>query len=131
MISTRIDPAFNAAVVAIAENCLDGQADERVALEGLAPFQEDLIEVLQDIYDEYCPDNDLMLLSQYVPTQIFRTVDASGAMAYDCQSDQGVIVNVDEYSGRTCRLFLLPNPARFVLDVEGEGRTTVWRLAED
>jgi hypothetical protein len=73
-------------------------------------FQEQfggkLEEILQDIHDEYCSDNDVLMPVAYV--------------------GKGVIVEADDYPGKDTRLTLLASPPRIVLSVGKEKQETLW-----
>lgn len=73
-------------------------------------FQEEygeyLEEALQDIHDELCPDNDVLMPIAYL--------------------GKGVPVEVDKYDGKDTKLTLVPGPARIVLSVGKEKQEVVW-----
>lgn len=59
---------------------------------------------LQQVHDEYCPDNDVLMPIGYI--------------------GQGVPVEVDKLPGKDTRLLLAPGPVRIILSV-GEGQQEV------
>lgn len=69
-------------------------------------FGDDLEEVLQDIHDEYCSDNDVLMPVAYI--------------------GKGVIVEADDFPGKDTKLILLAGPPRIVLAVGKENAKTVW-----
>lgn len=73
-------------------------------------FQEEfgskLEEVLQDIHDEYCSDNDVLMPVAYL--------------------GKGVIVEADDYPGKDTKLILVANPPRIILTVGKEKQETLW-----
>jgi hypothetical protein len=85
-------------------------------------YGEYLEDVLHEIHDEYCPDNDVLLPTAYMAKAYIKKEDGS----YDVTTDQGVIVDVDDYPGKLSRLVFLPNPIRIVLMVENELGLEVW-----
>jgi hypothetical protein len=64
-----------------------------------------LEEILQDVHDKYCPDNDVLLPVAYL--------------------GKGVIVEADEYPGKDTRLTLLTGPPRIILSL-GTSQKVVW-----
>jgi hypothetical protein len=69
-------------------------------------FGAKLEEILQDIHDEFCSDNDVLMPMAYL--------------------GKGVVVEADDYPGKDTRLLLVPNPPRIVLVVGKEKEQTVW-----
>lgn len=67
---------------------------------------EFLEEVLKEVHDELCPDNDVLLPIAYL--------------------GKGVPVEVDKYPGKDTRLVLLANPPRIILSIGKEKNDTVW-----
>lgn len=60
---------------------------------------------LQDVHDQLCPDNDVLLPIAYV--------------------GKGVIVEVDKYPGKDTKLSLVSDPTRIILTV-GKTEEVVW-----
>jgi len=69
-------------------------------------FGSKLEEVLQDIHDEYCSDNDVLMPVAYL--------------------GKGVIVEADDYPGKDTKLMLVANPPRIILTVGKEKQETLW-----
>lgn len=69
-------------------------------------FGSKLEEILQDIHDEYCSDNDVLMPVAYL--------------------GKGVVVDADDYPGKDTRLILMANPPRIVLTVGKEKEETLW-----
>jgi len=88
-------------------------------------YGEYLEEVLHEIHDEYCPDNDILLPTAYLAKIYIKKEDGT----YDVTTDQGVIVDADDYPGKISRLVFLPNPMRIVLMVENEIGVVVWKAS--
>jgi len=103
-------------------------------LKGLATqmelnFGESLEEILTDAYDEYCPDNDISHINEYLNGEYVHTgIDAEGIITYDFMTGSGISVSVDEYEGKSARFVINPNPIQLVLDIENEPRKIVWSL---
>lgn len=65
-----------------------------------------LEEALQQVHDEYCPDNDVLMPIGYI--------------------GQGVPVEVDKLPGKDTRLVLAPSPLRIILSVDKDKQQVVW-----
>jgi len=65
-----------------------------------------LEEALQQVHDEYCPDNDVLMPIGYL--------------------GQGVPVEVDRLPGKDTRLMLAPSPVRIILSVDKDKQQVVW-----
>jgi hypothetical protein len=61
---------------------------------------------LQNVHDEFCPDNDVLLPIAYL--------------------GQGVIVEVDKLPGKDTRLAIEPSPVRILLKVGKDKQQVVW-----
>lgn len=71
-------------------------------------FGEYMEEVLQEIHDEFCPDNDVLMPIAYLGS--------------------GVFVEVDKYPGKDAKLILQTNPTRLMLVVGKDKSEVVWTL---
>lgn len=69
-------------------------------------YGEYLEEALQDVHDELCPDNDVLMPIAYL--------------------GKGVFVEVDKYPGKDTKLILAPNPPRIVLSLGKDKQEVVW-----
>jgi hypothetical protein len=86
-----------------------------------------LEEVLQDVHDEFCSDNDVLLPTAYIANKYIKTgVDAQGKSTYDVDFKDGIQVDVDEFPGKDSRLVLMPNPTRILLTVNNISKEVVW-----
>lgn len=93
----------------------------------LEKFGDMLEEALQDVHDEFCSDNDVLLPIAYLANRYVLTgTDAKGNPTYDVDFKDGVQVDVDEFPGKDSRLVVIPNPTRVVLTVNGISKETVW-----
>ncbi|MFN3405883.1 MAG: hypothetical protein ACK40G_17445 [Cytophagaceae bacterium] len=94
-------------------------------VEKYGDYMED---VLQDIHDELCPDNDVLLPIAYFANNYQETgKNPDGSTIYDVDYKEGVFVDTDKYPGKDTRLVLLPNPVRVVLLVGGQKKEVVWK----
>lgn len=69
-------------------------------------YGEYLEVALQQVHDEYCPDNDVLMAIGYL--------------------GQGIPVEVDKLPGQDTRLILAPNPTRIILSVNKDKQQVVW-----
>lgn len=65
-----------------------------------------LEEALQDVHDELCPDNDVLMPIAYL--------------------GKGIYVEVDKYPGKETKLMLEANPPRITLTVGADKKEVVW-----
>ena len=90
-------------------------------MEAHGEFLED---VLHNVHDEFCPDNDVLLPIAYLAKKYVVTEEGR----YDVLPGSGVFVDADDYPGKNTKLVLVPGPARFILNVDKNTRVTVWSL---
>lgn len=69
-------------------------------------YGEYLEEALQNVHDEFCPDNDVLMPIAYL--------------------GQGIPVEVDKLPGKDTRLVLYPAPTRIVLALGKDKQQVVW-----
>lgn len=69
-------------------------------------YGEYLEEALQNVHDQLCPENDVLMPIAYI--------------------GKGVPVEVDKYEGKDTKLVLTPDPARVVLLVGKDKQEVVW-----
>ena len=74
-----------------------------------AEYGDFLEEALQQVHDEYCPDNDVLMPIGYL--------------------GQGVPVEVDKLPGKDTRLVLAASPLRIILSVDKDKSQVVWSAA--
>lgn len=83
-----------------------------------------LEEILADVHDELCPDNDVLLPIAYLANKYVKKED-NGQVTYHA-ADGGVLVDVDEYPDKLTRLVLVPKPTRLMLQVGNQQEEQVW-----
>ena len=88
-------------------------------------YGEHLEDMLADVHDELCPDNDVLLPIAYIAND-YQKVEENGTTTYRATSG-GVIVDVDEYPNQLTRLVLVPAPTRLVLQVGSKNEEVVWK----
>lgn len=69
-------------------------------------YGEYLENALQDVHDELCPDNDVLMPIAYL--------------------GKGVFVEVDKYAGKETKLVLESNPVRISLTIGKDKKEVVW-----
>jgi hypothetical protein len=91
----------------------------------LDEYGDYLEDVLADVHDELCPDNDVLLPIAYLANKYVKKED-NGQLIYHA-ADGGVLVDVDEYPDKLTRLVLVPGPTRLVLQVGKNHEEQVWK----
>ena len=81
-----------------------------------------LDEALSYVHDEFCADTDVLIPIAYVANEY--KVDEGN---FDVDTNQGVLVDVDEFPGKSTRLVLVPSPTRILLIVDSNTREEVWK----
>jgi len=89
-----------------------------------------LEDVLQDIHDELCPDNDVLLPIAYLAKEYLIISGDNNEITYDVKASEGVLVEVDDHPGQPTRLVLLPSPLRILLQINKQQRVEVWKAQE-
>lgn len=85
-----------------------------------------LEEVLFNVYDEYCPDNEILPLPAYF-TSSYDVDNEGSSSVYEASPGNGVSVDADDFPGIKAKLVLVPNPIRMVLLGEKESfKEVVW-----
>jgi hypothetical protein len=69
-------------------------------------YGEYLEDALQEIHDELCPDNEVLMPIAYL--------------------GKGVPVEVDKYDGKDTRLILMPSPSRIILTIGKDKEEVIW-----
>jgi hypothetical protein len=83
---------------------------------------------LEDIYATLVSDNDVLLPSAYLANKyIPMQPDARGIVTYDVQGKEGVPIESEQFDGQDVRIALVPNPARFVMVINGRSLKDLWR----
>lgn len=87
-----------------------------------------LEDVLKSVHDEFCPDSDVLLPIAYLANKYRVIQKEQGQPEFEVALNEGVIVDVDNYSDKLTRLVLVPNPARLLLQVNSSHAEEVWKL---
>lgn len=88
----------------------------------LKKYDDFLEDILLDIHDELCPDNEVLSPIAYIAKK-YKVKEKN---QYDVFENQGVWVEIDEIPDREAHLVMLPNPLRIVLTAGGF-RKIVWK----
>ena len=92
-------------------------------------FGDDFSEILEDIHDELEADNDVLLPIAYLATQyILKGQSPDGMNTYDVRPTEGIPMDTDKHVGKVKRLVLIPNPLRFLLQIDTTKREIVWQV---
>ncbi len=92
-------------------------------------YGDDFSEILEDIHDELEADNDVLLPIAYLGTQyILKGQSADGLNTYDVRPTEGIPMDTDKFVGKIKRLVLIPNPLRFLLQIDNTKREIVWQV---
>lgn len=87
-----------------------------------------LQEVLKDVHDEICPDDNVLSPMEYLADKYIDTGNKrDGRKVYEVENDEGVAVGVDDYPNKDTKLVILPNPVRIMLIVDRKDREELWR----
>lgn len=91
-------------------------------------FGERLEDELEKIYDQLSSDSDVLLPSAYLANRYLPLLpDANGIVSYEVKGQEGVPIDSEQFDGQDVRLVLIPNPARFVIRINGISLKDVWR----
>ncbi len=94
----------------------------------LEEYGKYLEEILKSVHEEFCPDNDVLLPIAYLANKYQVEQKENGETTFDVGLDEGVIVDVDNYSDKLTRLVLIPNPTRILLQIHNSHHEEVWKL---
>lgn len=84
-------------------------------------YGEYLEEALQDVHDEFCPDNDVLMPIAYLADKYVRE---NGS--FDIPKGQGVLVDADDFPGMKTTISLVPKPTRLVIQSGNDFKQDVW-----
>lgn len=91
-------------------------------------FGDRLEAELEKIYVKLSSDNDVLLPSAYLANNYSPLLpDANGVVSYEVKGAEGVPVESDQFDGQDVRIVLIPNPARFVMQINGVSLKDLWR----
>lgn len=95
-------------------------------------FNEEYEEVfepqLEKIYTKLKSDTDILLPTAYLANKYKEMLpDARGIVTYEVVGKEGVPIESDQFDKMDVRIVLVPNPARFVLIVNGKPMKDLWK----
>lgn len=83
---------------------------------------------LEKIYKKLASDNEVLLPSAYLANNYHPLLpDANGIVSYEVKGHEGVPVESEQFDGQDVRIILIPNPARFVMNINGIALKDLWR----
>lgn len=83
---------------------------------------------LERIYDKLNSDNDVLLPSAYLANHyVALQPDARGVITYEVKGKEGVPIESEQFDGQDVRIVLIPNPARFTMQINGRSLKDLWR----
>lgn len=83
---------------------------------------------LERIYSKLKSDTDILLPTAYLANKYKEMLpDAKGIVTYEVSGKEGVPIESDQFDKMDVRIVLVPNPARFVLIVNGKPMKDLWR----
>lgn len=88
---------------------------------------DEMEEVLKTIHEEFCPKNEVLLPIAYLAKKYKVKKRDDGDVDFGVSLDEGVIVDVDNYSNKLTRLVLIPNPSRILLQITNSHSEEVWK----
>jgi hypothetical protein len=91
-------------------------------------FGERLETELEKIYEKLSSDNEVLLPSAYLANKYYPLLpDANGIVSYEVKGLEGVPIESEQFGGQDVRIILIPNPARFVMHINGISLKDLWR----
>jgi hypothetical protein len=92
-------------------------------------YGDDFSDILEEIHDELEADSDVLLPIAYLANQyILKGQSPDGMNTYDVRPTEGIHIDTDKYEGKNKKLVLIPNPLRFMLQVDNSKREIVWQV---
>ncbi|MDN3671127.1 hypothetical protein QWY93_18010 [Echinicola jeungdonensis] len=91
-------------------------------------FGDQLEGELEKIYDKLDSDTDILLPSAYLANKYTpMQPDAHGIISYEVKGKEGVPIESEQFDGQDVRIVLIPNPTRFVMQINGVSLKDLWR----
>lgn len=106
--------------------------DEAVLLQQLETKLRDkfgnfIFEALQDVHDEFCPDNEVLPPLAYLAKKYIIKKERDNQVMYETDCNEGIPIEPDDYPGEPARLVIVPGPPRILLKVGDRLQEEVWR----
>lgn len=91
-------------------------------------FGDRLEAELDKVYSKLYSDTDVLLPSAYLANHYTPLLpDANGVISYEVKGQEGVPIESEQFDGQDVRIILIPNPARFVMQINGVSLKDLWR----
>ena len=91
-------------------------------------YEEVLEPELEKIYSKLKSDTDILLPTAYLANEYKEMLpDSKGIISYEISGNQGVPIESDQLGKVDMRIVIVPNPARFVLLVNGKQLKVLWK----
>jgi hypothetical protein len=88
---------------------------------------KEMDDVFKAIHEEFCPDNEVLLPIAYLANKYKLKKREDGDIEFVVNLNEGVIVDVENYSNKLTRLVLVPNPSRILLQIYNSHSEEVWK----
>ena len=85
--------------------------------------------VLNEIHKKLGLDNDVLLPIAYLAKK-YRINKDEGKTEFNVDPEEGVLVDSEQYQNKTTRLVLIPNPIRFLLQIQGSHQKEIWKYED-
>lgn len=83
---------------------------------------------LEKIYEKLDSDTDILLPSAYLANKYIPMLpDAKGVVSYEVKGKEGVPIESEQFDGQDVRIIIIPNPTRFVMQINGVPMKDLWR----
>jgi hypothetical protein len=89
-------------------------------------YSDYLEDILFDIHEQYCPDNEVLLPLSYIAKVYLPLPEKNNTKQYDVAEDQGVWIEIEELPEGEAHLAFIPNPLRVVLTGHNNFKKVVW-----
>lgn len=91
-------------------------------------FGDYLEKAIEEVHDEFCPDNDVLLpIAYFAKNYIRNQKDNQGRYSYDIEFGEGVPVTVKQFGDQEVKLVLVPGPTRLIVTVGETAKHVAWR----
>lgn len=95
----------------------------------LDEYGEYFEKVLTDVHDKDFPESDVLSPIAYLAKKyVVKNTHSDGTIEYNIPAKDGVWVEAFSMPNKNVRLVLLPNPPRFVMQVENGPSKEVWNI---
>jgi hypothetical protein len=90
-------------------------------------FGDQLEDELTKIYDKLQSDNDVLLPTAYLANNYLPMLpDANGVITFEVKGKEGVPIESEQFQKQDVRIVLIPNPTRFVMQINGASLKNLW-----